>query len=62
MYFRDVLIGMALMCLPFLPASGIIKIGFVIAERILYIPSIGYCFIVALGLEKLRKKYSYKKV
>lgn len=46
-----------MLIVPFLPASGIIKLGFVIAERILYTPSIGYCLIVAIGMKKLVKKF-----
>ncbi|XP_017472263.1 PREDICTED: transmembrane and TPR repeat-containing protein CG5038 isoform X1 [Rhagoletis zephyria] len=42
--------GLALMVIPFLPASGIIQVGFVIAERVLYVPSIGFCFLVAQAL------------
>lgn len=45
--------ALALIIVPFLPASGIVKLGFVIAERILYIPSIGFCVLVVLGLDKL---------
>ncbi|XP_018797157.1 PREDICTED: transmembrane and TPR repeat-containing protein CG5038 isoform X3 [Bactrocera latifrons] len=44
------LFGLGLMVIPFLPASGVIKVGFVIAERVLYVPSIGFCFLVAQGL------------
>ncbi|XP_067616656.1 protein O-mannosyl-transferase Tmtc4 [Eurosta solidaginis] len=42
--------GLVLMVIPFLPASGIITVGFVIAERVLYVPSIGFCFLVAQAL------------
>lgn len=45
--------ALALIIVPFLPASGIVKLGFVIAERVLYIPSIGFCVLVVLGLDKL---------
>lgn len=51
------------MIVPFLPASGIIKLGFVIAERILYTPSIGYSVLIAIGMNNLIKKfYPYRKV
>lgn len=43
----------ALLIIPFLPASGIVHVGFVIAERILYMPSLGWSLIVALGFTKL---------
>lgn len=39
--------------MPFLPASGIVRVGFVVAERVLYTPSIGFCTLVALGLERM---------
>ncbi|XP_054263996.1 protein O-mannosyl-transferase TMTC2-like isoform X1 [Macrosteles quadrilineatus] len=36
--------------LPFIPAANIFfYVGFVVAERVLYIPSIGFCLLVALG-------------
>ena len=39
---------------PFLPASNIfIRVGFVVAERVLYLPSAGYCLLVALGVAAL---------
>lgn len=41
--------------IPFLPSSNILPIGFVVAERVLYIPSIGYCFLIAIGVERLFK-------
>lgn len=40
--------------LPFLPASNILfRVGFVIAERTLYLPSIGYCILIATGIHVL---------
>lgn len=42
----------------FLPASGIVKLGFVIAERILYIPSMGFCVLISMGWHQL---YSYSQ-
>lgn len=47
--------AIALAIIPFLPASGIIKLGFVIAERVLYIPSVGFCLLIAIGFERLCK-------
>ncbi|XP_057381513.1 protein O-mannosyl-transferase TMTC1-like [Daphnia carinata] len=41
----------AVMVWPMLPASNLFyPCGFVVAERLLYLPSLGYCLIVALGL------------
>lgn len=46
--------ALCLMIIPFLPASNVFfPVGFVIAERILYIPSVGYCLLIALGFERL---------
>uniref|UniRef100_A0A8W7P8V9 DUF1736 domain-containing protein n=1 Tax=Anopheles coluzzii TaxID=1518534 RepID=A0A8W7P8V9_ANOCL len=44
------LMSVALLALPFLPASNLLfYVGFVVAERILYLPSVGYCLLVGLG-------------
>ena len=46
-----VLMSLSLMILPFLPASNLFfPVGFVLAERVLYIPSMGFCLLVALGM------------
>jgi len=50
-----------LLIVPFLPASGIIKVGFVIAERNLYIPSIGFAVLIALGYCSLLRTFHHKK-
>ncbi|EDQ87493.1 uncharacterized protein MONBRDRAFT_27236 [Monosiga brevicollis MX1] len=43
-----ILLGLAMMAINFVPASGLlVETGFVIAERILYLPSIGYCLAAA---------------
>lgn len=48
------LISIAMLTLPFLPASNLFfYVGFVVAERILYLPSVGYCLLIGLGLGKL---------
>ena len=42
------------MVLPFIPASNLFfPVGFVVAERVLYMPSMGFCMLVALGVELL---------
>nr|XP_053655610.1 protein O-mannosyl-transferase TMTC2-like [Cherax quadricarinatus] len=52
----------ALLVLPFLPASNLATyVGFVVAERVLYLPSMGACLLVALGYQNLwRAITSYK--
>jgi len=49
--------------IPFLPASNLfLRVGFVVAERVLYIPVAGYCIIFAYGLEKLNLIYPKPKL
>src|SRR2546422_643789 len=44
------LISLAFIVFPFLPASNLFfPVGFVIAERILYVPSMGFCMLVGYG-------------
>ena len=46
--------SLAFLVLPFVPSSGVIfRVGFVVAERILYLPSMGYCMLVGLGARHL---------
>lgn len=45
------------MVLPFLPASNFFfPVGFVIAERVLYMPSMGFCMLIAYGWSVLHQK------
>lgn len=64
MFFRDVsVIGASLVVIPFLPSSNLLlKVGFVVAERTLLLPSAGCCLLVALGLEKLKNRYDHIKI
>ena len=49
--------GLALLVLPFLPATNLLfPVGFVVAERVLYLPSMGFCLLVAFGCEKLLRR------
>ncbi|XP_069164963.1 protein O-mannosyl-transferase TMTC1-like [Procambarus clarkii] len=51
---RAVLLGVALLVLPFLPATNLLfTVGFVVAERILYIPSLGYAVLLGVGLSRV---------
>lgn len=48
---RIILVGMCLLVLPFLPASNLFfPVGFVVAERVLYMPSMGFCLLISYGL------------
>lgn len=54
--------GLTILIIPFLPASNIFfNVGFVLAERILYIPSAGYCLLVVIGLQKFSAQFSLPK-
>lgn len=49
---RAALIALGISTLSFLPASNLFfYVGFVVAERILYIPSLGYCLLIAVGVD-----------
>lgn len=44
--------AVAVIVIPFLPASNLFfRVGFVLAERVLYIPSLGFCLLVVLGMQ-----------
>lgn len=54
--------GLTILIIPFLPASNIFfNVGFVLAERTLYIPSAGYCLLIVIGLEKFAAQFSLSK-
>ncbi|XP_063783731.1 protein O-mannosyl-transferase TMTC3 isoform X2 [Pseudophryne corroboree] len=60
---KTVLMGLCLMVLPFIPASNLFfPVGFVVAERVLYVPSMGFCVFVAHGWKKLSSKSRLKKL
>ncbi|KAF7670018.1 hypothetical protein LDENG_00074270 [Lucifuga dentata] len=49
-----VLFSLGFISLPFIPATNLFfYVGFVIAERVLYIPSMGFCLLVAAGARAL---------
>lgn len=53
---QRLMLALALLTIPFLPASNLFfYVGFVIAERILYIPSMGFSWIIAEGMIKAGK-------
>ena len=50
--FQAAIVALGILVLSFLPASNLFfYVGFVVAERILYIPSLGYCLLVAVGAD-----------
>ncbi|XP_037781150.1 protein O-mannosyl-transferase TMTC1-like [Penaeus monodon] len=51
---NSILLGLVLLIVPFLPATNLFfTVGFVVAERILYIPSLGYAVLISIGLSRL---------
>ena len=53
------IMSLALLIFPFVPATNLFfYVGFVIAERVLYIPSMGFCLLVAQGAYVMHKKYA----
>ncbi|EDO43484.1 predicted protein [Nematostella vectensis] len=63
LYFRRLLtIGLAFLIVPFLPASNFFfRVGFVVAERVLYLSSVGSCLIVVLGAVAISRKPPMRK-
>ncbi|XP_065216736.1 protein O-mannosyl-transferase TMTC2-like [Planococcus citri] len=60
-YYEIYLISISLLVLPFLPATNLFfYVGFVVAERILYIPSVGYCFFIAVSFDVLQRRFNFK--
>ncbi|XP_030369028.1 protein O-mannosyl-transferase TMTC3 [Scaptodrosophila lebanonensis] len=60
---RILLMGLAWLVLPFLPASNLFfPVGFVVAERILYMPSMGYSLLVAYGHTQLLQRWRWRRV
>nr|CAD7202138.1 unnamed protein product [Timema douglasi] len=60
---RSLSMSLALTVIPFLPATNLFfRVGFVIAERVLYLPSAGFCMLVVLGLRQLAVLSNAKRV
>ena len=58
---KVVLFSLSLMVFPFIPASNLFfPVGFVIAERILYLPSMGFCMLVGYGAWHIHNNSSGK--
>ncbi|XP_055011548.1 protein O-mannosyl-transferase TMTC3 [Boleophthalmus pectinirostris] len=59
---KTVIMALSLMVLPFIPASNLFfPVGFVVAERVLYVPSMGFCVLVAHGFKILSHKGILKR-
>lgn len=49
-----VILSLSLLTVPFVPATNLFfYVGFVIAERVLYVPSMGFCLLVTVGIRAL---------
>lgn len=56
---RQLTMALALLIVPFLPASNLFfRVGFVIAERVLYLSTAGFCILVVMGICKLQQKFN----
>ncbi|XP_035149349.1 protein O-mannosyl-transferase TMTC4 isoform X11 [Callithrix jacchus] len=59
---RILTLGLGFLVIPFLPASNLFfRVGFVVAERVLYLPSVGYCVLLTFGFGALSKHTRKKK-
>uniref|UniRef100_L7LWA1 dolichyl-phosphate-mannose--protein mannosyltransferase n=1 Tax=Rhipicephalus pulchellus TaxID=72859 RepID=L7LWA1_RHIPC len=58
-----ILLSLSLLVFPFLPASNLFfPVGFVVAERVLYMPSMGFCLLVAHGWHLMLKNYADRRL
>ncbi|XP_074037770.1 protein O-mannosyl-transferase Tmtc2 [Leptinotarsa decemlineata] len=57
-YSSALLLSLAFLALPFLPATNFLfYVGFVVAERVLYLPSAGLCLLLGLAGALLWERY-----
>ncbi|CAL4067251.1 unnamed protein product, partial [Meganyctiphanes norvegica] len=57
-----IIMGLAFVVFPFLPATNLFfPVGFVVAERVLYMPSMGFCMLVAFGFTNLIERVQPRK-
>ncbi|KAJ8261932.1 hypothetical protein GJAV_G00160150 [Gymnothorax javanicus] len=60
---KTVIMALSLIVLPFIPASNLFfPVGFVVAERVLYVPSMGFCMLVANGFRIVSQSGNMKKI
>lgn len=60
---KIITMALAFIIVPFLPAMNIFfRVGFVIAERVLYLPSIGFCILVVTGVSNLCQNKERREV
>uniref|UniRef100_A0A3B4AVY4 dolichyl-phosphate-mannose--protein mannosyltransferase n=1 Tax=Periophthalmus magnuspinnatus TaxID=409849 RepID=A0A3B4AVY4_9GOBI len=55
---RTLTLALVLLVVPFLPASNIFfRVGFVVAERVLYLSSAGYCLLYTVRIDLFKKRH-----
>ena len=55
--------SLVLLIVPFIPSSNIfLRVGFVLAERVLYLPSIGLCICIPFGFVLLLNKFKIPRI
>ncbi|XP_063053836.1 protein O-mannosyl-transferase TMTC3 [Engraulis encrasicolus] len=60
---KTVIMALSMIVLPFIPASNLFfPVGFVVAERVLYVPSMGFCILVAHGFKTVSSQRGFKKI
>ncbi|MEE6470803.1 hypothetical protein FKM82_009069 [Ascaphus truei] len=58
---RVLTLGLGFLIIPFLPASNLFfRVGFAVAERVLYLPSVGYCVLLTYGYSKISRHVKNK--
>ncbi|XP_030745752.1 protein O-mannosyl-transferase TMTC2-like [Sitophilus oryzae] len=56
-----ILFSIALMTIPFLPATNLFfYVGFVVAERVLYVPSAGFCLLIGFVCAEMLKRRRFR--
>ncbi|KAK6196139.1 hypothetical protein SNE40_001423 [Patella caerulea] len=60
---RLLILCLVFLIVPFLPGSNLFfRVGFVVAERVLYLSSAGMCMLFTMGVVNISQKIKYKKI
>ena len=60
-HYATLVLALSMTILPFLPATNaFFYVGFVVAERVLYVPSMGFCLLVAEAAYQIYKRAKYE--
>ena len=60
-HYATLVLALSMTILPFLPATNaFFYVGFVVAERVLYVPSMGFCLLVAEAAYQIYKRVKYE--